>query len=61
MNNWMSSGKRQEKPKQSHKRRKQKQKQLKNLAKVLRQGINCDSDDGVAFFLLLGRLIVSYI
>ena len=52
--NWRSSGKPQEKPKQSHKRRKQKQKQLKNLAEVLRHGINCDPNDGVAFLLARG-------
>jgi predicted RNA-binding protein with RPS1 domain len=35
--NWRSSGKPQEKPKQSHARRRQKKKQFKNLANKLRK------------------------
>ena len=34
--NWMSSNRKQEKPKQSHARRKQRKKQFKNLAKNLK-------------------------
>jgi hypothetical protein len=36
--NWKASGKPQEKPKQSHARRRQKKKQFKNLANKLREG-----------------------
>jgi hypothetical protein len=35
---WRSSGKKQEKPKQSHARRRQKKKQLKNMMNKLREG-----------------------
>jgi hypothetical protein len=35
--NWKASGKKQEKPKQSHARRRQKKKQFKNLANKLRK------------------------
>lgn len=52
---WRSSGKKQEKPKQSHARRKQKKKQLKNLANKLRNADNPARNSGVIFWRLLLR------